>query len=160
LEITTSPHLDLPLGGVVDVVVTAGPSPEPPAFGQPSFSISSSGGQLLVAYVNELDHAPAVPTEPIVFTVTPSGCPGVDMAVICDAGGSLLVQRRAVEFGNGVVPIVLFDGNHGIVPGNADDYSVIVGEAAAITCWDDDCAADDSGPSDRLEMFAVLLPSA
>jgi hypothetical protein len=157
---TSNPHLDLPFSSGDDVLLTASESFESALFGLPSLAIRSPGGELLLGWVNEVDHDPDVDVDPVVFNVAPSGCPTSSGDARCDADGAIAVHRIMLEFGNKESPLIVFDGHQAIVPAGAADMSVIVDRATQILCWDDDCAGDDSGPFDEIRMILVALPSA
>jgi hypothetical protein len=159
-EITTSdPHLDLPISGGENVLVTAVESFENAITGLSSFVIRTPEGDLLIARINELDLTPDISVDPVVFNATPSGCPGFDGAVLCDdADEAILVQRIAVEFGNGIAPTVVFPGHHAMVQAGDGEAAVIVNWAGQIVCWDETCAGDDAGPFDQLDLIIVAPP--
>jgi hypothetical protein len=157
---TDAPHLDLPFSGGEDVLLTATISSEPTISSPASFTVRTVGGGLLLAWINELDFDPDVDIEPVTFNPAPTGCPGFSVDEKCPSDAAIVAQRVMLEFGNGIVPIPVFDGNQAIVSGGAEDMSVIVDRATQITCWDDGCIGDDSGPFDELRLITVVLPSA
>ena len=161
---TSNPHLDLPFSTDQEVLVSGAPRPSDALPGVRSFTIRATTGELLLAWLNQFaydedTYEPDVDIEPVVFNPAMSGCPAADEGELCEADGALMVQRVMLEFGNGIVPIVVFDGNQAIVPADTLDMSVIVAAARQIVCWDDDCAADDSGPYDETRLLLVALPS-
>jgi hypothetical protein len=161
---TSNPHLDLPFSIDQEVLVSGAPRPSDALQGVRSFTIRATTGELLLAWLNQIDYdednyEPDVDIAPVVFNPVPSGCQPSDQGELCEADGALMVQRVMLEFGNGIVPIDVFDGNQAIVPADTIDMSVIVAAAQEIVCWDDDCAADDSGPWDETRLLLVALPS-
>lgn len=161
---TDNPHLTLPFSVGQDVLVSGAQRSVDPLMGVRSFTIRATTGELLLAWlnqiaVNEAPYEPDVDIAPVVFNPAASGCQPADVAQDCEADSVLMVQRVMLEFGNGIVPIVVFDGNQAIVPTDDADMSVIVASARRIVCWDPDCAIDDSGPFDETRLLLVALPS-
>jgi hypothetical protein len=162
IEITTSePQLELPIAAGQDVLFSSVTEAFSYALdGVGSFVIRSTEGALLMSRINELDLTPDLSVDPVVFTPIPSGCEPFDGgAAICDQEGHvILLQRIAVEFGNGIAPITVFPGHHAVVQAGDGEADVIVNRATQYACWDETCAGDDAGPFQRLDLLISVRP--
>ena len=132
---------------------TQHPNPEP------SISIHAPDGTLRFAFVDDRDLSNGVQTELGDFEVTiaGTGCTGFDAgAVACEVDGESIVGAR-VEVGltAGDQSLQLSQGHSGEITVGDVTYDVVVDRAERIVCWDDSCAGDESGPSDRLRMLIV-----
>jgi hypothetical protein len=126
----------------------------------PSLTLRSPMGELWLAWVNAYGSGDAldIDIDPVVVTIGGSGCSTTLWTEACDANGAIALQRGILDFGNGIVPVSLFDGLSGVVPAGSFDMTIIVETAERIVCWDDDCAGDDSGPFDRFTFPGVAIP--
>lgn len=153
----SSPALSIPFDVGVDVVYTAVESESPNA--EPSVSLHTPEGELLFAYVHDLELGGDLPVDlsPLSVSIFGTGCAGVDAsAVICDVEGESIVSARVlVSIEGGDAPLELVTGQSGEVTVDDVTYDVIVAQADRIVCWDDSCAGDESGPWDHLRMLIV-----
>lgn len=153
-----SPHVPLPLSNGMDVRFSMSEDDQDGMLAAPSFVIRNVVGDLIVAYVNQTDLEIPSNIGPVaaVAVVSGSGCPGSSVAEKCEGDGSILSQRVPVQFGTDAdIPLQLFDSSFGTLQTATASFSVFVGEASHLPCWDDDCIGDDSGPFERLEFLVI-----
>lgn len=151
---TASPQVSLPLTVAMDVRLSL-TNFRRNVLNAPTFIIRDLAGDLLVAYVNQIGLDIPDGLDPLSLVVSATGCPGIDIAEKCSGDGSILSQRQSVEFGLGAAAVELFDGSSGLLDTDAVDYSITLGQANDLPCWDDDCFGDDSGPFQRLEFLVT-----
>ncbi len=157
--VSAAPYIDPPVGIGTQVLYTGVEFEESPNF-EPSVALHSPDGDLILAYVDHFSLQQPLPIDlaPLEFEFAATGCPafGTDEA-FCEDGESIVAARVSVVI-DAEQPLEIADGNSGTVTVEGTTYRVTVGEASRIVCWDESCAGDESGPTDRLRMLVVALP--
>lgn len=162
VEITTeAPHQTLPLMTGQPVVVSTEVSIEE-GFSDTqigSFTLHSTDGALLVAWINSVGIEPpfstALDIEPVQFGVSLSGCPGTSQPAFCDVAGQIIGQRGLVELGDPESPQVVFDGSSVGLDAGPEAFTVTVDAALRMVCKDPDCATSNEGPLDHLRILVL-----
>src|SRR5690606_13540967 len=144
------------------VSVTAAEGESPAISGLPSFVLRRPDtGAILLAQIDAVGHSrdPDVDVDlsPLVVTALESGCEYRDVSEDCD-DGSILSHRVSLSIEGPEGAISLFDGHHADLPDGSHGMAVIVNRAQRITCWDETCTGDDSGPFDVTRMLVLPNP--
>lgn len=144
------------------ISVTAAEAESPAISGLPSFVLRRPDtGAILLAQIDAVGHSrdPEVDVDlsPLVVTALESGCEYRDVSEGCD-DGSILAHRVSLSIEGPEGVISLFDGHYGDLPDGSHGMAVIVNRAQRITCWDENCTGDDSGPFDVTRMLVLPNP--
>jgi hypothetical protein len=155
---SAAPHLVAPVAEDDNVRLTLNDFEKTPG-PQPSFSLRTPGGELIVAFVNHfyLDEDLPVALDEFTISYGETGCGAFSAkAAFCEEGESILSGHISVQLGGdeGAAEPLQAGGTTSFAHGGRT-YDLIVHEANEIVCWDESCAGDEGGPFDHLQMLIV-----
>lgn len=155
--VSAAPHLVAPIAeddtvlfSMSDFELNPGP--------QPSVSIRTMEGELLLAFVDHYELQQELPIALAEFGVSygETGCAVSDAFGFCGEGQSVLSGEVSVQLttDEGAVEPLQSGGNTSFDLGGRT-YDVTVGDANRLVCWDKGCAGDEGGPFDHVRMLIV-----